>query len=99
MGHNEITGDILDVEHENDNQPLIEDNDSQSHFWFRLLLLCKKRWKLLLFVLLTLIIGASILIGYLHDKGIHSVFFLKVCKYKLVVSVFHPHYLHKYKVT
>ena len=53
---------------EEDDQPLIEDNAlfvlSQSPFWNRLLLLCKKRWKLLLSVLLTLVIGTSILIGY-----------------------------------
>ena len=75
MGHNEITGDNSDVECEEDNQPLIEDNESQSYFWFRLLLLCKKRWKLLLSVLLTLVIGTSILIGYMYNKGIHSIFF------------------------
>ena len=74
MGHNEMNGDNSDVECEEDNHPLIGNNESQSHFWFRLLLLVKKRWKLL-FVLLTLIIGASILIGYLYNKGIHSVLF------------------------
>ena len=66
--------------------PLIEDNAlfflCQSPFWSRLLLLCKKRWKILLFGFLTLIIGASILIGYLYNKGIHSVFFF----YKYVQS-------------
>ena len=57
------TPDNSDEEREEDNQPLIEDNESQSPFWFRLLLLCKKRWKALLPVLLTLVIGTSILIG------------------------------------
>ena len=52
-----------DVECEEDNRPLIEDNESQSSFWFTLLLLFKKRWKLLLPVLLTLVIGTSTLIG------------------------------------
>ena len=75
MGHNEITGDNSDVECEEDNHPLIGNNESQSHVWSRLFLLFKKRWKLFLFVLLTLIIGASILVGYLYNKGIHSVFF------------------------
>ena len=72
MGHNEITGDNSDVECEEDNQPLIEDNESQSYFWFRLLLLCKKRWKLLLSVLFALVIGTSILIGYTYNKGMQS---------------------------
>ena len=62
-----------DEECEEDDQHLIEDNAlfvlSQSSFWIRLLLLCKKRWKLLLAVLLTLIIGTSILIGYMFNKG------------------------------
>ena len=70
MGHNEITG---DMRYEDDNQTLIGNNENQSHFWFRLLLLCKKRWKLLLPILLTLIIGTSILIGLLsvhsHSEG------------------------------
>ena len=64
MGQNEITGGNSDVE------PLIEDNES--HFWFRLLSLCKKRWKLLLPILLTLVIGTSILIGlfvHSHSQG------------------------------
>ena len=52
-------------ESEGDNQPLIEDNEIQSPFWFKILLLCKKRWKVLLPVLLTLVIGTSILIGLL----------------------------------
>ena len=52
MGHNEY-----------DNHPLIGNNESQSTFWFGLFLLCKKRWKILLPVLLTLVIGTSILIG------------------------------------
>ena len=52
-------------EDEGDNQPLIEDNEIQSPFWFKLLFLCKKRWKVLLPVLLTLVIGTSILIGLL----------------------------------
>ena len=72
------TPDNSDEECEEDNHPLIEDNAlfvSQSPFWNRLLLLCKKRWKLLMFVLLALIIGASVLIGYLYNKGIHSVLF------------------------
>ena len=54
-----------------DNQPLIP--LIESHFWFRLLLLCKKRWKLLLPVLLTLVIVISILIGLFcvpsHSEG------------------------------
>jgi hypothetical protein len=65
-------------EYEEDNQPLIEDNalfvPSQSPFWIRLLLLCKKRWKLLLSVLLTLIIGTSILIAYMYNIGIYSIY-------------------------
>ena len=65
-----------DDEYEEDDEPLIEDNSlfapSQSPF-LELLLLCKKRWKLLLSVLLTLLIGTSILIGYMYNKGIHSV--------------------------
>ena len=69
------TPDNSDEEHEEDNHPLIEDNvRSQSPYLITLLLLCKKRWKLLLSVLLALIIGASILIGYLYNKGINSVF-------------------------
>ena len=57
-----------------DNRPLIPQSpESQSHFWSRLLLLCKKRWKLLLPVLLTLVIGISILIGlfcvHSHSEG------------------------------
>ena len=44
---------------EEDNQPLIEDIESQSP----LLLLCKKRWKIFLPVLLTFVVGAIILIG------------------------------------
>jgi hypothetical protein len=50
-------------EGEEDNQPLIADDEIQSPFWFKLLLLCKKRWKVLLPVLLILIIGTSIMIG------------------------------------
>ena len=64
-----------DEECEEDDQPLIEDNVlfviSQSPLWIRLLLLCKKRWKLLLAVLLTLVIGTSILIGFTYNIGIH----------------------------
>ena len=63
MGNNEITLDNADDVFEEENQPLIENNESHSHFWFRLLLLCKKRWKVLLAVFLTLVIGTSILIG------------------------------------
>ena len=55
-----------DDEYEEDDEPLIEDNSlfalSQSPFWIRLLLLCKKRWKLLLSVLLTLLIKVCVLI-------------------------------------
>ena len=73
MDYNEITRDNSTVEREDDNQPLIENNEIQSSFWFRLLLLCKKRWKLLLSVLFTLIIGTSILIILFglpsHSKG------------------------------
>ena len=66
-----------DEECEEDDQPLIEDNTllvlSQSPFWIRLLLLFKKRWKLLLPVFLTLVIGTSILIGLFgvppHSEG------------------------------
>ena len=57
------TPDNSDEEHEEDHQPLIEDIEVQRNLWFRLLLLCKKRWKALLPVLLTLVIGTSILIG------------------------------------
>ena len=66
-----------DEECEEDDQPLINDNAlfvlSQSPFWIRLLLLCKKRWKLLLAVFLTLVIGTSITIGlvYRYNKGIN----------------------------
>ena len=63
MGHNEMNGDNSDVECEEDNHPLIGNNESQSTFWFGLFLLCKERWKILLPVLLTLVIGTSILIG------------------------------------
>ena len=62
MGNNETNLDNADVECEEENQPLIENNASPGHFWFRLHLLCKKKWKVLL-VLLTLVIGTSILIG------------------------------------
>ena len=62
MGNNETNLDNGDVECEEENQPLIENNESPGHFWFRLHLLCKKKWKVLL-VLLTLVIGTSILIG------------------------------------
>ena len=66
-----------DDEYEEDGEPLIEDNGpfalSQSSFWIRRLSLCKKRWKLLLSVLLTLLIGTSVLIGYMYNKGIHSI--------------------------
>ena len=52
-------------EDEDDNRPLIEDNESQS--------LCKKIWKILLPVLLILVIGTGILIGLFgvppHSKG------------------------------
>ena len=62
MGNNETNLDNADVECEEENQTLIENNESPGHFWFRLHLLCKKKWKVLL-VLLTLVIGTSILIG------------------------------------
>ena len=58
MGYNEITLDNADDVFEEENQPLIESNESHSHFS-----LCKKRWKVLLPVFLTLVIGTSILIG------------------------------------
>ena len=67
------TPDNSDVECEEDNHPLIEDNEIQSSFWFTLLLLWKKSWKVLLPLLLTLVIGTSILIGLFgippHSKG------------------------------
>ena len=66
-----------DEECEEDDQPLIEDNAlfviSQSPFWIQVLFLCKKRWKLKLAVLLTLVIGASILIGFTYNKGIQGI--------------------------
>ena len=53
-----------------DNQPLIPQSINN---WSRLLLLCTKRWKLLLPVLLTLVIGIGILIGLFgvpfHSEG------------------------------
>ena len=63
MGNNEMTLDNIDDVFEEENQPLIENNESPGHFWSIPLLLCKKKWKLLLLVLLTLVIGTSILIG------------------------------------
>ena len=66
-----------DEECEEDDQPLIEDNAlfvlSQSPFWIRLLLLCKKRWKLLLAVLSLLVIVTSILIVMFmpHSQGMY----------------------------
>ena len=60
-----------DEECEEDDQPLIEDI-AQSPFWIQLLLLFKKRWKLLLNVFLAMVIGTSILIGYMYNKGIQS---------------------------
>ena len=66
-----------------DNRPLIPqsiNNESQSHFWSRPLL---KRWKLLLPVLLTLVIGISILIGLFgvpsHSEG--NYYFILVFEY------------------
>ena len=68
-----ITPDNSDDERDEDNQPIIGNNESQNNFWSRLLLVCKKRWKILLPVLLTLVIGTSILIGLVgipsHSKG------------------------------
>ena len=67
------TPDNSDVECEEDNHPLIEDDEIQSSFWFTLLLLWKKNGKVLLPLLLTLVIGTSILIGLFginpHSKG------------------------------
>ena len=63
MGNNEMTLDYVDDVFEEENQPLIENNESPSHFLFRLLLLCKKKWKVLLLVFLILVVGTSILIG------------------------------------
>ena len=69
-----------DEECEEDDQQLIEDDALvvfiHSSFWIRLLLLCKKRWKLvLLAVFLVLVIGTSIFIGYTYNKGIRLIFF------------------------
>ena len=63
MGNNEMTLDYIDDVFEEENQPLIENNESPSHFCLRLLLLCKKKWKVLLLVFLILVVGTSILIG------------------------------------